>query len=388
MQLSDLSVKRPVFAAVVAMLIAVVGIVGFFSLSVREYPDVDPPIVSVETRYIGAAASVVETRITQVLEEQLAGLEGLQTITSRSRDGQSDITIEFTAGRNVDSAANDVRDRVGAAAGNLPTEVEPPVVRKVDADAAPIMFLVVSKPGWSRLQLADWVDRNLLDRFSSIDGVARVFIGGEARPAMRVWMRPERLAAFGLTPADVETALRTQNVELPAGRLESAQQNVTLRVDRPFATPEQFRALVVGRGERRLSGPARRRRADRAGRRKIPIRPSGSTATRRSASASSASRAPTRSPSPRRPRRWPIRSGPTLPEGMTITVGSDESPVHRPRDRGGLGDARRGGGAGGAGHLPVPRQLAGDPDPGGDGAALPAGELRACSGCSASRSTC
>ena len=239
--------------------------VGFFGLSVREYPDVDPPIVSVETRYIGAAASVVETRVTQVLEEQLAGLEGLQTITSRSRDGQSDISIEFTAGRDIDSAANDVRDRVGAAAGNLPTEVEPPVVRKVDADAAPIMFLVISKPGWSRLQLSDWVDRNLLDRFSSIDGVARVFIGGEARPAMRVWIRPERLAAFGLTPADVENALRTQNVELPAGRLESAQQNVTLRVDRPFATPEQFRAAGRRPRQRRLSGPPRRRRADRAG---------------------------------------------------------------------------------------------------------------------------
>jgi multidrug efflux pump len=178
----------------------------------------------------------------------LAGLEGLQTITSRSQDGQSNISIEFAAGRDVDSAANDVRDRVGAAAGNLPPEVEPPVVRKVDADAAPIMFLVISKPGWSRLQLSDWVDRNLVDRFSSLDGVARVFIGGEARPAMRIWLRPERLAGFALTPADVETALRTQNVELPAGRLESAQQNVTLRVERPFATAEQFRALVVGRG--------------------------------------------------------------------------------------------------------------------------------------------
>ena len=249
MQLSDISVKRPVFAAVVAMLVAVVGIVGFLSLSVREYPDVDPPVVSVDTTYIGAAASVVETRVTQVLEEQLSGLEGLQTITSRSRDGRSEITIEFAPGRNVDSAANDVRDRVGAAANNLPTEIEPPVVRKVDADASPIMFMVISKPGWSRLQLSDWVDRNLVDRFSSIDGVARVFVGGEARPAMRIWMRPERLAAFRLTAADVENALRTQNVELPAGRLESQQQNVTLRVERPFQTPQQFMQLVVGRGE-------------------------------------------------------------------------------------------------------------------------------------------
>ncbi|HYH70414.1 MAG TPA: efflux RND transporter permease subunit [Methyloceanibacter sp.] len=248
MKISDLSVKRPVFAAVMAMLIAVIGLVGFFALSVREYPDVDPPVVSVQTQYIGAAASVVETRITQVLEEQLSGLEGLDTITSRSQDGQSSISIEFAPGRDVESAANDVRDRVGAAANNLPAEVEAPVVRKVDADAAPIMFMVISKPGWSPLQLSDWVDRNLLDRFSSIDGVARVFIGGEARPAMRIWLKPERLAAFGLTPGDVENSLRTQNVELPAGRLESAQQNVTLRVDRPFATPEQFRQLVVGRG--------------------------------------------------------------------------------------------------------------------------------------------
>lgn len=248
MQISDLSVKRPVFASVIAMLIAVVGLIGFFSLSVREYPDVDPPIVSVETRYIGAAASVIETRVTQVLEERLAGVEGLQTITSRSRDGESSISIEFAPGRDIDSAANDVRDRVGGATDDLPDEVLPPEVRKVDADASPILFFVISKPDWSRLQLSDYVDRNIVDRFSSIDGVARVFVGGEARPAMRVWLQPQRLAAYGLTPADVESALRNQNVELPAGRLESAQQNVTLRVDRPYSSAEQFRQLIVGRG--------------------------------------------------------------------------------------------------------------------------------------------
>jgi multidrug efflux pump len=247
-KLSDTSVRRPVFAAVVAMLIAVIGLVGFLSLSVREYPDVDPPVVSVQTQYIGAAASVVETRVTQVLEDQLSGVEGLQTITSRSQDGSSNITIEFYPGRSIESAANDVRDRVGAAAGSLPDDIRPPEVRKVDADAAPILFLVISKPGWSRLQLSDYVDRQILDRFSSLDGVARVFIGGEARPAMRVWMQPDKLAAFGLTPGDLEGALRRQNVELPAGRLESSQQNMTLRVDRPFSTPEQFRQLVIGRG--------------------------------------------------------------------------------------------------------------------------------------------
>jgi multidrug efflux pump len=195
MQLSDISVKRPVFAAVLAILVAVVGVVGFLSLSVREYPDTDPPIVSVQTRYIGAAASVVETRVTQVLEERLAGLEGLQTITSRSQDGESRISIEFAPGRDINNAANDVRDRVASALGDLPDEVLPPEVQKVDADTSPIMFIVVSKPGWSALQLSDYIDRNLVDRFSSLDGVARVFVGGDARPAMRIWLQPKRRCA-------------------------------------------------------------------------------------------------------------------------------------------------------------------------------------------------
>lgn len=248
MTISDLSVRRPVFAAVIAILMVLAGIVGFLNLPVREYPDTEPPIVSVSTNYTGAAASVVESRVTQVLENALAGIEGIDTITSRSQDGQSQITIEFAPGRLVDSAANDVRDRVGGVADDLPEEVLAPEVRKVDADASPILFLVVSKPGWSRLELSDYVDRNLVDRFSSLDGVARVFIGGEARPSMRIWLKPDRLAALSLTPADIENALRSQNVELPAGRLESSSQNVTLRVNRPFASQAQFEQLVVSRG--------------------------------------------------------------------------------------------------------------------------------------------
>lgn len=249
MQLSDLSVRRPVLAGVAAILLAIFGIVGFAGLSVREYPDTDPPTISVQTRYTGAAASVIESRITQPLEDTLSGIEGIQTITSTSQDGESDINIEFRPGRDVDSAANDVRDRIGGAADDLPDEAFAPEVRKVDADARPILFLVISRPGWSQLELTDYVDRTLVDRFGTIDGVARVFVGGEARPSMRVWLDPRRLAAFRLTPRDVETALTTQNVELPAGRLESAQKNVTLRVDRQFSTPESFAALVVGRGE-------------------------------------------------------------------------------------------------------------------------------------------
>lgn len=248
MQLSELSVRRPVLAAVIAILLVLVGLVGFFSLPVREYPATDPPIVSVSTTYTGAAANVVETRVTQVLENAIAGIEGIQEITSRSRDGQSEITVEFGAKRSVDSAANDVRDRVGGVLDDLPEEVIAPEIRKVDADAQPVLYLVVANPGWSQLELSDYIDRNLADRFSALDGVARVQIAGEARPSMRIWLKPEKLAAFGLAPADVETALRSQNVELPAGRLESRDQNMTLRVTRAFATPAQFAALVVKRG--------------------------------------------------------------------------------------------------------------------------------------------
>jgi multidrug efflux pump len=247
-QLSDLSVRRPVFAAVIAVLLCIVGVVGYMSLSIREYPDTDPPVVSVDTTYTGAAASVIETRITQILEDAIAGVQGIQTITSRSDDGRSSISIEFDPSRDIDSAANDVRDRVGSAVEDLPEDALAPEIRKVDADSRPILFLSFSRPGWTPVQVSDYVDRNISDRFSAIDGVARVFIGGEARPSTRVWMNAERLAAFGLTPADIENALRAQNVELPAGRLESKDQNQTLRVDRPFSTPAEFADLVVGRG--------------------------------------------------------------------------------------------------------------------------------------------
>lgn len=248
MQLSDLSVRRPVFAAVVAVLLCIVGIVGYMSLSVREYPDTDPPIVSVETSYTGAAASVVETRITQILEDAIAGVQGLQTVTSTSRDGTSSINIEFDPSRNIDEAANDVRDRVSGAIEDLPEDALAPEIRKVDADARAILFIVFTRPGWTPTQIADYLDRNVVDRFSAIDGVARVTGGSDERPSTRIWLNAEKLAAFGLTPADIEAALRAQNVELPAGRFESKDQNQTLRVERAYSSPEQFATLVVGRG--------------------------------------------------------------------------------------------------------------------------------------------
>ncbi|WP_422058246.1 efflux RND transporter permease subunit [Sphingomonas sp.] len=324
MQLSDLSVRRPVFAAVLAILLTIIGVVGFLGLSVREYPDTDPPVVSVETAYTGAAASVIEARITRPIEEALSGIEGIQTITSRSRDGVSDVSIEFRPGRDIDSAANDVRDRIGSVAEDLPEEALAPEVRKVDADSSPILFLVISRPGWSRLQLSDYVDRTLVDRFSTIDGVARVFVAGDARPSMRVWLDATRLAAYSLTPAEVETALRSQNVELPAGRLESQQQNRTLRVDRPFATAGDFSNLVVGRGEDgylvRLGDVARVEQSAENpynafrmnGQQAVGlgiVRQSGANTLEVAKTAKATAEA--------------VQAD--LPEGMTITVGSDDS---------------------------------------------------------------
>ena len=220
----------------------------FFSLTVREYPDTDPPIVSVRTTYTGAAASVVETRVTEVIEESLSGIPGVETITSTSRDGQSSINMEFSAGADIESAANDVRDRVGAVVEDLPDDIIAPEIRKVDADASPIMFIFFSKPDWTGLQVSDYLDRVVVDRFSAIERRRAGQYGGEQKPSMRVWLDPQKLTAFGLTPADVEAALRSQNVELPAGRFEAKDQNSTLRVDRAFVTPADFARLVISRG--------------------------------------------------------------------------------------------------------------------------------------------
>ena len=242
--LSDVSVKRPVFAAVISMILVLAGVVAFISLPVREYPAIEPPIVSVEVNYPGAAASVVESRITQLIEDRIAGIEGIETIRSRSRDGVSDVNIEFSATRDVDDAANDVRDRVSSALDNLPEEADPPEVRKVDADAQAIMWLNLTGEGRDPLWLADYADRILVDRFSSIDGVARIQTGGTSRPAMRIWLDRERLAAYRLTPGDIETALRAQNVELPAGRVEAQTQNLTVRVARAYRTARDFEQLV------------------------------------------------------------------------------------------------------------------------------------------------
>ncbi len=248
MILSDISVKRPVFASVLSLLLLAFGLVAFDRLPLREYPDIDPPVISIETNYPGAAANIVETRITEVIEERVAGVAGIKFISSSSQDGKSDITIEFKTGYDINEAANDIRDRISRIADNLPEESDPPEIQKVDSGEDVIVWLNLAGEGMSVPELTDYADRYLVDRFSVIDGVARVQIGGRQDYAIRVWIDRNELAARNLTVNDVENVLRAENVELPAGDIESSTRQFTLRVERSFMTPEDFSSLVLYEG--------------------------------------------------------------------------------------------------------------------------------------------
>jgi multidrug efflux pump len=247
-KISTVSVQRPVFATVVSLLLVILGLLAYTRLAVRELPEVEAPIVSIETNYRGAAADVVETKITQVLEDRVSGLEGVTKITSQSIDGRSSINLEFVPERDVDEAANDVRDRVARAASNLPPEAEPPEIGKVDFNAEPVIWLNLSSSTLDVLQLTDYAERVIAERLGVLPGVARVRFGGARRYAMRVWIDREALAARQLTVTDIENALRRENVQLPAGRLESSQREFTLRTETGLDTEQDFRELVIGRG--------------------------------------------------------------------------------------------------------------------------------------------
>jgi multidrug efflux pump len=245
MKLSETSIRRPVFATVMSLAIVLFGVIAFTRLPVREYPDIDPPIISVVTLYRGASPSVVETEITNVLEEQFATLEGVKTLSSASREGGSVITIEFELDRDVDEAANDVRDRVSRIRGQLPEEVEDPVISKVDANAQAIMWLALSSETYDGLQLSETADRVLKERVQRLDGVGSVIIGGERRYAMRVWLDPLRLAAHGLTVQDIEAAIRRENAEIPGGRVEGDLREFAVRTRGELSRPEEFGAIIV-----------------------------------------------------------------------------------------------------------------------------------------------
>ncbi|MED5526582.1 MAG: efflux RND transporter permease subunit [Pseudomonadota bacterium] len=248
MMLTDMSVRRPVVASVLSLLLVIFGIVAFGKLPLREYPSIDPPLVNIQTSYRGASAAVVESRITQILEDRVSGIEGIRNITSSSQDGSSNITIEFDISRDIDAATNDVRDKISGALNNLPEEADPPEVSKAGSDDETVMWLNLSSDRMTVRELSDYADRYLVDKFSVLNGVARVRIGGEQRTAMRIWLDRQALAARNLTVTDVESALRSQNVELPAGDLEAQDRQFTVRLQRQYEKQEDFANLVIGRG--------------------------------------------------------------------------------------------------------------------------------------------
>ena len=245
MRLPELCIKRPVFATVMSLMIVLIGVISFQRLTVREYPKIDTPVVSLRTVCKGASPQVMECQITQPLEDSISGIEGVRSVKSVSREEVSQITVEFVLERNVDSASNDVRDRVARVRALLPAAADDSVVSKIEADAQAIIWMRLSSQKHDALELSDYADRYVADRMKTLPGVASVIIGGERRYAMRLWIDRDRLAAYGLTPADVENGLRRQNVEIPSGRIESSQREFTVLTEADLRTPAQFDDMIL-----------------------------------------------------------------------------------------------------------------------------------------------
>jgi multidrug efflux pump len=245
MVLSDLSIKRPVLATVMSLVIVLLGFLSYSTMAVREYPNIDPPVVSVRTVYKGATAQVIESAVTQPLEDSLSGIEGIKTIKSQSREEVSQITVTFLTSRDVDAAAADVRDRVSRIRKQLPAAIDEPVVSKIEADAQAIIWIAVSSDKKSPMEITDFADRYLTDPLKALPGVSSVIIGGERKYSMRVWLDRERLASQGLTVQDVEDALNSQNVESPGGRIESTSREFTVQPRTDLRSPEDFNNMIV-----------------------------------------------------------------------------------------------------------------------------------------------
>ncbi|MBV9833648.1 MAG: efflux RND transporter permease subunit [Alphaproteobacteria bacterium] len=245
MTISDVSIRRPVFATVMSLTLVLLGLVSYQRLSIREYPNIDEPTLTVDVTYRGASAEIVESQITQPLEESLYGIDGIELMTSFSRAERSLITVKFRLTRNVDSAAADVRDRVSRVRSRLPTEIDEPVIAKVEADASPIIYIAFTSDTVSQLDVTDYVDRFVKDQLQTIDGVSQLRIFGERTFSMRIWLDRVRLAAYRVTPQDVENALRRQNVEIPSGRIESTDREFTILAETGLRTPQEFDNLIL-----------------------------------------------------------------------------------------------------------------------------------------------
>ena len=245
MQLAEVSIRRPVLAVVMSLLILLIGAVSFDRLAVREYPKIDEPTVTVSVKYPGASAEVIETQVSKPLEDSIAGIDAVDVITSISRAEQSQITVRFRLEKDADTAAAEVRDRTSRVRNRLPQAIEEPVIAKVEADAFPVIWLAFSSETMNPLQINDLVNRIVKPRLQTVTGVADVRIFGERKYAMRVWLDPERLAGYKLTTQEVEDAIRRNNLEVPAGRIESVKAEFTVLSETDLRTVPQFDNLIL-----------------------------------------------------------------------------------------------------------------------------------------------
>jgi multidrug efflux pump len=246
MNISELSLRRPVLAIVLNIVIVVFGVIGFKFLGVRDYPAIDPPNINVRTSYGGANPDIIETQITEPLEKAINGIAGIKNITSSSNAGSSNINVEFELGEDLEAAANDVRDKVSQAARSLPPDLDaPPVVSKADASSDPILSVAVQSNSRNQLEISEWANNVLVERFQTISGVSAIQIWGEKRYAMRIWFDPEKLTAFSLTPSDVQAALLRENVELPSGKIAGNATELTVRTFGRLNTEEEFNNITI-----------------------------------------------------------------------------------------------------------------------------------------------
>ncbi|MDR0581066.1 MAG: efflux RND transporter permease subunit [Holosporaceae bacterium] len=243
--MSRFFIARPVATIVFMLLIVLFGYINLKRLPIREYPNIEAPTISISTTYTGASSNIIETKITQPIENAVAGIEGLDNIQSTSKEGKSSIKLEFSISRDLDAAANDVRDRVNRILNKLPDEADTPIVQKYDSSGMPIMIISISNPNMSKIELSDYADRYITDRFSVLEGVASVDLMGQYEQSMRIWLNREEMAARGVTVDDVENALNTENVEYPAGRVESKEKEFPITLRRQYDTPEDFKRIVV-----------------------------------------------------------------------------------------------------------------------------------------------
>ncbi|HYG02410.1 MAG TPA: efflux RND transporter permease subunit, partial [Chryseosolibacter sp.] len=246
MNISELSLKRPVLAFVMNIILVLFGIIGFNFLGVRDYPAIDPPNVNVRTNYSGANADIIESQITEPLEKSINGIAGIKNITSASSVGVSNINIEFELGVDLEAAANDVRDKVSQAVRSLPQDLtNPPVVSKADANSDAIISMTVQSNTRNPLQLTEYCNNVLVERLQTIPGVSSIQVWGEKKYAMRIWLDPSKLSAYGLTPLDVQNALNSQNVELPSGKISGTATELTVRTFGKLYSEEDFENVII-----------------------------------------------------------------------------------------------------------------------------------------------